>query len=89
MSLRAWVVIAETGEYDENVNWNVGVLFDKTAATKYKEKLVKFLQDNKIPEESWKNCMIDAPQNPDDLRLKELWRNYGVYYRVEEVRVVG
>ena len=88
---KAFIVIGETGEYDEYVNWDVAVFANINVANQYKERLDKFLVDHAIPNDRGERCPsydLREPNNPDDPSLADNWHGCGVVYKINEIKVV-
>jgi len=87
--MKAYIIIGETGEYEDRVEWEVVASLDKNKIIEYRDRLRKFLVDHKIPEESYYPCFeLDSPCNPEDPLLDVYWRHFGVKYSISELELM-
>jgi len=91
--MKTYLVIGATGQHDSYFEWNVISALDRISADIFKDKLNKYLIDNKIPRNSSEECDLyeenDAVlKNAPDTQLNTNWFNYGIAYRVEAVQLI-
>ena len=95
--MKAYIIVGETGEYDDHTRWNVVAFLNREMANRYVEnRLNQFLRDNDIPLDISHSCYRGTdygqedqiPDNSYDIGLGENWMGFGVEYSIEEIAVI-
>ena len=81
-----YLIVGETGEYDDYREWIVRAYLNKTLCSNYINELNECLINNNVP----LSCDEIATTKPSlfiDSKLEKIWMNYGVQYRIEEIEI--
>jgi hypothetical protein len=86
---KIFIIIGETGEYDDSVYWVVGAFFDKEVCLRYRDKLNNFLSENGISNSVGGPSQYKRPEHFIDPDLANYFgRGYGVEYKIQEIEIL-